>query len=219
MALITCPECGKEVSDSAGACPNCGYPLKGNDLTSDGDKKKNPATLLIAMVLVIAVAVALYFYTSSFLAEHSPKGDAYHTVLGHSISVGMSKTEVDEMLGAPRSGSSDLFFYADELTISYRDGKIYYISIHDTKWETAKGVTTRDTVSDVMKVYGDTELTDVATLGGNVDFGKGYIFDYYLDKNGAICDLLHAYRHISFHVGEDGETINTIMIDKGIADK
>lgn len=24
MALITCPECGKEVSDSAVACPNCG---------------------------------------------------------------------------------------------------------------------------------------------------------------------------------------------------
>ena len=26
MALIKCPECGKEVSDKAEACPNCGYP-------------------------------------------------------------------------------------------------------------------------------------------------------------------------------------------------
>lgn len=25
MALITCPECGKDVSDSAVACPNCGF--------------------------------------------------------------------------------------------------------------------------------------------------------------------------------------------------
>lgn len=25
MALITCPECGKQVSDSAISCPNCGY--------------------------------------------------------------------------------------------------------------------------------------------------------------------------------------------------
>ncbi|MCI9577734.1 MAG: zinc-ribbon domain-containing protein [Oscillibacter sp.] len=25
MALITCPECGKEISDSAVACPNCGF--------------------------------------------------------------------------------------------------------------------------------------------------------------------------------------------------
>lgn len=27
MALIKCPECGKEVSDSAKTCPNCGYPI------------------------------------------------------------------------------------------------------------------------------------------------------------------------------------------------
>lgn len=27
MALINCPECGKEISDKAGSCPNCGTPL------------------------------------------------------------------------------------------------------------------------------------------------------------------------------------------------
>lgn len=27
MALIKCPECGREVSDKASACPNCGYPI------------------------------------------------------------------------------------------------------------------------------------------------------------------------------------------------
>lgn len=27
MALIKCPECGKEVSDKAKTCPNCGYPI------------------------------------------------------------------------------------------------------------------------------------------------------------------------------------------------
>ena len=30
MALITCPECGKEVSDKAKACINCGYPIREN---------------------------------------------------------------------------------------------------------------------------------------------------------------------------------------------
>jgi len=28
MALINCPDCGKEVSDQAPTCPNCGHPLK-----------------------------------------------------------------------------------------------------------------------------------------------------------------------------------------------
>lgn len=27
MALISCPECGKEISDKAIACPNCGNPI------------------------------------------------------------------------------------------------------------------------------------------------------------------------------------------------
>ena len=27
MALITCPECGKEISDQASVCPNCGAPV------------------------------------------------------------------------------------------------------------------------------------------------------------------------------------------------
>lgn len=29
MALINCPECGKEVSNKADACIHCGYPLNG----------------------------------------------------------------------------------------------------------------------------------------------------------------------------------------------
>ena len=28
MSLIKCPECGKEVSNTAKACPNCGYGIK-----------------------------------------------------------------------------------------------------------------------------------------------------------------------------------------------
>lgn len=28
MALIRCPECGKEISDKAVSCPNCGCPMR-----------------------------------------------------------------------------------------------------------------------------------------------------------------------------------------------
>lgn len=28
MALIKCPECGKEISDKAACCPNCGFPVE-----------------------------------------------------------------------------------------------------------------------------------------------------------------------------------------------
>ena len=31
MALIKCPDCGRDVSDQATACPNCGHPIAGAD--------------------------------------------------------------------------------------------------------------------------------------------------------------------------------------------
>ena len=42
MALITCPECGKEISDQAPACIHCGYPLppKGPELLSPDEPNR-----------------------------------------------------------------------------------------------------------------------------------------------------------------------------------
>lgn len=31
MSMIICPECGKEISDKASSCPNCGNPLSKNE--------------------------------------------------------------------------------------------------------------------------------------------------------------------------------------------
>ena len=34
MALMRCPECSKEISDQAAACPHCGYPVSGGSSSS-----------------------------------------------------------------------------------------------------------------------------------------------------------------------------------------
>jgi zinc-ribbon domain len=36
MALIRCPECKREISDQATACPECGYPLPGRNAAFPG---------------------------------------------------------------------------------------------------------------------------------------------------------------------------------------
>jgi hypothetical protein len=41
MALIKCSECGKDVSDKAFSCPNCGNPLANNPIKISTDKN-NP---------------------------------------------------------------------------------------------------------------------------------------------------------------------------------
>lgn len=55
MSLINCSECGKEVSDKAKACPNCGYPvskIKENDF---------PTYTIIAVLLMIIWGFSMIF--------------------------------------------------------------------------------------------------------------------------------------------------------------
>lgn len=40
MALIKCVECGKEISDSAVKCPNCGFPQKAYEQYVSDEKKR-----------------------------------------------------------------------------------------------------------------------------------------------------------------------------------
>lgn len=49
MAMISCPECGKEISDNAKSCPNCGYSLKKNT--------KNKKGIIISIVIVIVIVI------------------------------------------------------------------------------------------------------------------------------------------------------------------
>ncbi|WP_102348431.1 zinc-ribbon domain-containing protein [Bacillus sp. Marseille-P3661] len=64
MALISCPECSREISDKVKSCPHCGYPLDGEqestqkvELTSvnlkmEKRKKKKLLTLIISLLVV-----------------------------------------------------------------------------------------------------------------------------------------------------------------------
>lgn len=78
MALIKCPECGKEVSDSALICPQCGYPIKtplqsSIQTVQDNNHKKYFVVSNIALIIVaimwfwresngVAIAEAEYNY-------------------------------------------------------------------------------------------------------------------------------------------------------------
>ena len=46
MALINCPECGREISDTVKQCPNCGFILKVK-------KKRSKMSKIIASVISV----------------------------------------------------------------------------------------------------------------------------------------------------------------------
>lgn len=58
MALIKCPECGKEISDKANKCPNCGCPTK--------NKKKKIIKhnkMIIPIAVVVLVVIVMFIFS------------------------------------------------------------------------------------------------------------------------------------------------------------
>lgn len=96
MALINCKECGKEISDKADKCPNCGF-----DIKTEKTKKsaKGCAWVFAALAAIIFIAIAMdnnsgtsienidnenleaYVYSQQIVEEHlkSPSSADFQT--------------------------------------------------------------------------------------------------------------------------------------------
>ena len=59
MALIRCKECGKEISENAKSCPNCGNPIKTEEKKKTN--KKMYVTISIVIILILFVAITYKF--------------------------------------------------------------------------------------------------------------------------------------------------------------
>lgn len=59
MALITCPECGNQVSSKANICPKCGFSLKNNISNNKFNKKIIFFCCLTLFVIVVALLIVL----------------------------------------------------------------------------------------------------------------------------------------------------------------
>ena len=85
MALIKCPECGREISNAAAACPHCGFPLRQQKVdnvkqeenailsrNADSQKKTDDAQkehekrpgCLISVAVVVFILIAMLIATS-----------------------------------------------------------------------------------------------------------------------------------------------------------
>ena len=58
MALIICPDCGKEVSSTADSCPNCGRQSAAS-LTKEAQKRgrRFAATVLIILGIMVLLTI------------------------------------------------------------------------------------------------------------------------------------------------------------------
>ena len=76
MALIVCPECGKQVSDKASACPNCGCPISSIPETNHAEgtsghivitsvKPRRKFPVFVIILLLAAIGAGVYFLVLS----------------------------------------------------------------------------------------------------------------------------------------------------------
>ena len=61
MALMNCPECGKEISDQVNNCPHCGFPVN-NKKDEGSNKKKKVIPVVIAAIVLLLILAAFFIY-------------------------------------------------------------------------------------------------------------------------------------------------------------
>lgn len=108
MALINCPECGKEISDSAAQCIHCGYSLKPNVSIVEKAKKKLDKKVLIgigAALVVVLIVVFVLVYKNSIvpaknydLAEQTLQNEEYDDAAAQFEALGDYKDSEERVL-------------------------------------------------------------------------------------------------------------------------
>ena len=90
MALIQCPECGKEVSDQSDKCLNCGFPLKktGKPAESTGRKNKTGRSKVVIVLNAGLGFFALLFFIGVISSKGGISGNQNAAIVAWGILAG-----------------------------------------------------------------------------------------------------------------------------------
>jgi len=83
MALISCPECGRPISDIAKRCPGCGYPLNlqqvkssiTNDMANIKVKNNNTSPHKIILIIFLFSLTMCGFWA---ISDSNKSKETYH---------------------------------------------------------------------------------------------------------------------------------------------
>ncbi|MBU5471725.1 zinc-ribbon domain-containing protein [Falcatimonas sp. MSJ-15] len=87
MALIKCPECGKEISDTVKSCPHCGYKIKIS-------KTKNSRMRIMYAIIVIILVIGIIVLTAYFVINN--KKESIDNYVGQSIQSVVNSEKLDK---------------------------------------------------------------------------------------------------------------------------
>ena len=152
MALIKCPECGKEFSDKAAACPNCAFPVKEILKMSTGDKQESEGMEVVEnakgvevarstkgdsnnkMIIIVAIIAAIILIAVLLIVLSKNKSDKGSTELTTETNTeNVSKVTYDEAVKLIDSGNYE---EAKEKFQTIADYKDVSMILNQIPWET-----------------------------------------------------------------------------------
>ena len=87
MALINCPECGKQVSDQAQSCPECGYVIQGTladqilkEEVKQGIKLGKGASIAGLIIIGLAYLFTIIAVIRSNIANNETMAEGFENV-------------------------------------------------------------------------------------------------------------------------------------------
>jgi len=69
MALVKCPECGKEISDTAPSCPHCGYVITATSVSNDSTVSivKQIPKQVIGITVITFIIIVIFLISNNVL--------------------------------------------------------------------------------------------------------------------------------------------------------
>ena len=93
MALITCPECKKKISEFAHGCPNCGYHLTPERVSEIKNKEKRTYKRWAISILWFIVVFSVFYLISLFYSSDTPSPPNRETVYNSEWDGSVSQVE------------------------------------------------------------------------------------------------------------------------------
>ena len=153
MALVNCPECNKEVSDSALSCPHCGFQLREEEVQTVKNQVKKPKKksngCLIWLIIIAAAIAFFYIIGSNDDSSSSSSSPSTNKFLAYNY----AKDFVKENLKSPSTAEFPGVSEKDRHTTSLGGGKYKIVSWVDS--QNSFGATIRTNFSCIIVFEGN----------------------------------------------------------------
>lgn len=146
MALIKCKECGKEISDKAESCPNCGYKI-----TPTSTVKPSNQIRTGSIVSIIANVIAILILACILIASNLPSNPEPDNSGGVTVEVQGTPNVVAPIYATFILSSLILAIFCTVLAILFLCGKIKNVKIYKAFFLISSTI---ELVTSILAVFG-----------------------------------------------------------------